>query len=40
MIEIDEDQLKELLLQHQRLLNGEEPGEPICDDNGEPIQLT
>ena len=40
MIEIDEEQLKLLLLQHQRIMNGEDPGDPICDENGHPIQLS
>ena len=40
LIEIDEEQLRALLLQHQRIMNGEDPGEAICDENGEPIQLT
>lgn len=37
LIEIDEEQLRDLLLQYQRQQNGEDPGEPICDENGEPI---
>lgn len=40
LIEIDEEQLRALLLQHQRIMNGEDPGEAICDENGEPIELT
>ena len=39
-VELDEEQLRALLLQHQRIMNGEDPGEAICDENGEPIQLT
>ena len=40
MIEIDEDQLRQLLRQHQRIMNGEDPGDPIYDERGEPILLT
>lgn len=40
MIEIDEEQLRQLLLQHQRIMNGEDPGDPIYDENGQPILLT
>ncbi len=40
MIEIDEEQLILLLQQHERIMNGEDPGEPIYDENGQPIQLS
>lgn len=40
MIEIDEEQLRQLLLQHQRIMNGEDAGDPIYDENGQPILLT
>lgn len=39
MIEIDEDQLRQLLIQHQRNLEGQDGGEPIYDEDGNPIEL-
>lgn len=40
MIEIEESKLHALLLQHERIRNGEDPGEPILDEHGQVIQLT
>jgi hypothetical protein len=40
MIEIEESKLHALLQQHERIRNGEDPGEPILDEHGQVIQLT
>lgn len=39
-IEIGAEQLEALLRQHERRMRGEDPGEPILDENGDPIELT
>ncbi len=39
-IEIGAEQLEALLRQHERRQRGEDPGEPILDENGDPIELT
>ena len=38
--EISENVLRQLIYQHQRREAGEDPGEPIYDDNGQPIVLS
>ena len=40
VIEIGQDQLEALLLRYQAKKRGEDPGPPILDENGEPIELT
>jgi hypothetical protein len=40
VIEIAPDQLEALILRYQAKQNGQDPGPPILDENGEPIELT
>jgi hypothetical protein len=39
MLEIDEDQLRQLIVQYQQNMAGQ-PGSPIYNEDGEPIQLS